>query len=101
MDPDGDDDLYYYIDWGDGVTQEWIGPYASGESLEIKHIWENKSNYDIRAKAKDIAGRESNWATLKFIMPRSRVIDNPFLRFLEDHPLLNKIFQLFFRQLQL
>lgn len=96
MDPDGDDDVYYYIDWGDGDTQEWIGPYGSGESLEIKHIWENKANYDIRAKAKDIAGRESNWATLKFNMPRNRAIDNPLLRFVENHPLLYKIFQLFF-----
>jgi len=76
LDPDGDDNLYYYIDWGDGDIQEWIGPYASNESLEIKHIWENKANYYIRAKAKDISGRESNWAALKVIIPRDKVINN-------------------------
>jgi len=24
-----DDDVYYYIDWGDGNVEDWIGPYAS------------------------------------------------------------------------
>ncbi|MFX0126136.1 MAG: C1 family peptidase [Candidatus Hodarchaeota archaeon] len=90
MDPDGDDDIYYYIEWGDGLLEEWIGPYESGESVEIKHIWENKSNYNIRVKAKDIMGRESNWATLKLTMPRNRIAtyNSLFLRLLEQFPIL-------------
>ncbi len=83
LDPDGDDEVYYYIDWGDGSLEEWIGPYDSGESVEIKHIWENKDNYDIRTKAKDIMGRESNWATLEFKMLKNKQISNsPIIKFL-------------------
>ncbi len=78
-DPDGDDDLYYYIDWGDGSLEEWIGPYESGESVEIKHIWENKENYNIRVKARDIIGRESDWATLEVSMPKVHTY-NPFIQ---------------------
>ena len=69
IDPDGDDDIYYYIDWGDGLFEDWIGPYQSGESVEITHNWENKNNYNIRVKAKDTMGRESNWATLPVKIP--------------------------------
>jgi hypothetical protein len=72
MDPDGNDDIYYYIDWGDGEFEEWNGPYESGEFIEIEHTWEEKQNYDIRAKAKDIMGRESSWALQKFRMSRDK-----------------------------
>jgi len=72
MDPDGDDDVFYYIDWGDGFSEEWIGPYGSGESVEIKHIWENTENYNIRVKAKDDLGRESNWAEQNLRLSRDR-----------------------------
>ena len=82
-DPDGDDDVYYFVDWGDGLFEEWIGPYASGESVKIKHIWENKDNYDIMVKAKDIMGGESNWATLKFEMLKNKqLLFSPIIRFL-------------------
>ena len=83
MDPDGDDDVYYYIDWGDTLLEEWIGPYESGEPAEIKHVWENKENYNIRAKAKDTTGRESNWATLEFKMSKNKqLFVSPVIKFL-------------------
>jgi hypothetical protein len=72
MDPDGNDDVFYYIDWGDGYSEEWIGPYESGESVEIMHIWENKENYNIRVKAKDDLGRESNWAEQNLRLSRDK-----------------------------
>jgi len=84
MDPDGDDNIYYYIDWGDGLIEEWIGPYDSGKSFEVKHTWENKANYNIKAKAKDISGRESKWAILQFSMPKNKQLLNvPFTEFLK------------------
>ena len=51
------------------MFEDWIGPYQSGESVEITHNWENKNNYNIRVKAKDTMGRESNWATLPVKIP--------------------------------
>ena len=84
-DPDGDDELYYYIDWDDGTVEDWIGPYESGEIIQVKHTWENKGSYNIRAKTKDISGRESNWATLGFSMPKNTPLFNgPMQRFLSQ-----------------
>jgi hypothetical protein len=59
-DPDGDD-LYYCWSWGDG-TIDWFGPYNSDTTCEVQHTWAVKDNYNIRAKAKDIYGKESPWS---------------------------------------
>ena len=97
MDPDGDDDIYYYIDWGDGLVEEWIGPYESGVSVEINHIWENKNTYNIRVKAKDIYGKESAWSDpLPITMPYSYYPKNQFLellfeRFPQVFPILRQL----------
>jgi outer membrane protein assembly factor BamB len=94
-DLDGDD-VWYYIEWGDGTDSGWIGPYNSGEEITKSHKWSEKGNYTIKAKAKDVFDEESDWATLEVSMPRNKAINTPFLRFLENHPrmfpMLRKIF---------
>ncbi len=67
-DPDGDQ-VYYYIDWGDGQTSEWIGPYNSGAIATVTHEWAEEGDYTIQAKAKDTFGVESGWGTLDVTMP--------------------------------
>lgn len=67
-DPDGDS-VYYGIDWGDNSSLEVEGPYASGEEVTLTHTWELKGTYYIRAMAKDVHGAESEWGTLKVVMP--------------------------------
>ncbi|MCK4415778.1 MAG: Zn-dependent exopeptidase M28, partial [Thermoplasmatales archaeon] len=52
VDPN-DDVVYYYIEWGDGNIEEWIGSYDSGEEVIISHSWDEQKTYTIRAKAKD------------------------------------------------
>jgi C1A family cysteine protease len=66
------DDIYYYIDWGDGFVNEWIGPYNSGESLNLRHYWYFSGRYTIKVKAKDIYGFESDWTTLKVTVSNDR-----------------------------
>ena len=64
------DQIYYLIDWGDGSNSGWIGPYFSGEEATISHKWENKGTYQVKVKAKDIYGKESEWSDpLKVKMP--------------------------------
>jgi hypothetical protein len=63
------DDVYYYIDWGDGQLDECVGPYDSGANVEITHQWDTKGTYTIYAKAKDIYGIESNWGKMNVVMP--------------------------------
>ncbi len=60
-DPDNDD-VYYYIDWGDQTNTGWFGPYDSGEEITLLHNWDEQGEYDILAKAKDIHNDESSWS---------------------------------------
>ncbi len=68
--PDAND-VFYWIEWGDGSQIEWVGPYASGQLMTINHSFAQKGTYTIKAKAKDIYGAESEWATLKVTMPKT------------------------------
>jgi hypothetical protein len=47
--------------WGDEVS-DWLGPYDSGETIEIPHIWNVPGDFEIKVMAKDEAGEESNWS---------------------------------------
>ncbi len=70
-DPDGDD-VFYYIDWGDGINTTWIGPYAVDENIIINHTWVDGGEYKIRAKVKDIWGNESQWKIFIVNMPKNK-----------------------------
>jgi hypothetical protein len=84
-DPDGDQ-IQYWFDWGNGENSGWIGPFDSGVETSASHIWNEKGNYEIKVKAKDIYGVESEWSDpLSISMPKNKII-NPFERFLENHP---------------
>ncbi len=61
QDVDGDQ-IYYKWDWGDGSYSDWLGPYNSGEVINASHTWEKRGIYEIRVKAKDVHGFESEWS---------------------------------------
>jgi hypothetical protein len=60
--PDGED-VYYFIDWGDGTNSGWFGPYASGQEATAQKSWSTAGTYTVRAKAKDIHQVSSGWST--------------------------------------
>jgi len=68
-----EDQLYYTIEWS-SVEEEKIGPFSSGEKINITHLWSKKGEYTIRVKAIDEKGAESDWATLPVSMPKQRKI---------------------------
>jgi lipoprotein-anchoring transpeptidase ErfK/SrfK len=78
IDPDNNLVLYF-IDWGDKTNTSWIGPYQSGDLITKSHTWTKKGTFNIKAKAKDIHGNESDWATLSVTMPYSYNL--PFMQF--------------------
>ena len=97
-DPEGDD-VSYYIEWGDGKKTDWTSYHPSGSpGYTESHNWLGIGKYTIKAKAKDTFGLESPWTEFSFSTPRNRAFDNPIFRFLENNPLLFKIFQLLFKQ---
>ena len=92
-DPD-EDQLYYLFEWGDGKFSEWIGPIESGDTAEASHIWTKRGEYEIRVRAKDEHGAQSNWSDpLQIKILRNRVFSKSlFTRLLEVFP---KAFQIF------
>jgi hypothetical protein len=68
-------DLYYYIEWGDGNIEDWLGPFSSGEEITINHSWNKKGSYTVQAKVKDTYNLESNWGSLEVSMPKYKILN--------------------------
>jgi parallel beta-helix repeat protein len=96
-DPDNDR-VWYLWDWGDGTNSGWLGLYKSGEICEASHTWTSIGNFEIKVKARDIHGSESEWSDplavslLKIRLKNSFIIDL-LHRILRSIPLLNWLFQ--------
>jgi len=87
-----DDDVFYYIEWGDGTLENWLGPYSSGMDVKVSHIWSKTGTYIIRAQAKDINDLKSDWRTLEVTMPRNKIVTSSlFLHFLERFPRFERL----------
>jgi len=87
-DPDGDQ-ITYFIDWGDNTSEEWPGVYDSNETITVGHYFLYIGTYNIKVKARDIYGAESEWGYLQVKMPISALY--------EHHPFLNMLERLFER----
>lgn len=62
IDPNGDQ-IKYGWDWdGDLIPDEWTGWYDSDVTITTSHTWTQQGNYDIRVKARDASGLESEWS---------------------------------------
>lgn len=75
VDPDNDD-VYYWIEWGDGYKEIWKGSYPSGIDVSFTHTYDREGTFTIKAKAKDTHDLESDWNTLTVTMPRNKNINN-------------------------
>jgi peptidase M28-like protein/PKD domain-containing protein len=85
IDTDGDD-IYYLFDWGNNNYSDWLGPYSSGEFVETSHIWFEKGNYEVRVKAKDELGFESQWSDPLIVnMPKNKIFERPVITYLLKH----------------
>jgi hypothetical protein len=78
--------IYYYIDWGDGTNSSWLGPYDSGQKIQANHTWQEKGNYHIKAKAKDVYNIESDWGVLKINMPKTVSFNFLFMKLFNRFP---------------
>jgi len=87
-DPNGDM-IMYLFDWDDGTNSGWIMPSVFG-SIKASHNWSERGDYEVKVKAIDQYGAESEWSDpLAVTMPRSINIFNPWLfRLIQRFPLL-------------
>jgi hypothetical protein len=94
-DPQGDE-VYFYVKWDSGLTGRWIGPYPSGEKVQITHTWNEDGNYIIRARARDSNNNISVWSSYEVSMSKNKAIDTyTFIweSLIERFPLLQYLFK--------
>jgi outer membrane protein assembly factor BamB len=84
IDPLGKD-VWFYISWGDGTVENWVGPYHSGEIVTISHTWTVKGTYVIEVRAKNTENLWGPYGTLEVTMPYSYEPQFPFIERLLDH----------------
>lgn len=90
-----EDNLYYQWEWGDSSTPIWDGPYTSGQQVSGKHTWSQNGDFSIKVKVKDTDDKESDWSdTLQVSITKSKSFNTPFLRFLQNYPILLVILQI-------
>jgi len=68
----------------------WVGPENSGQTASASHTWIEQKDYEIRVKAKDDHGVQSEWSDpLPISMPKNKQsIDLPFFYMLDKFPRL-------------
>ena len=88
IDPHGEQ-VQYKWDWGDGIQSTWIGPYDSGETCTASHIYREEGDYEIKVRAIDAHGYQSDWSDpLRVGKFKSRDFNSQFIfySFFENHP---------------
>jgi hypothetical protein len=70
-DPEGEA-IYYMFDWGDNTNTGWLGPVSSETNVDESNTWDRVGEFDIKIKAKDENGIESDWSEPSII-----IISNP------------------------
>jgi len=92
-------DVFYHIDWDDENQQGWVGPYSSGQAVEIKHTFESKGTYYIKVKAINDPNGNGDYSDgtigpygyLEVIMPKNcnkniPLIEGLLVKFLHNFP---------------
>ena len=97
-DPENDQ-IYLVFDWGDEKSSGWIGPYNSGEQVNAFHTWTKEGSFEIKVKAKDLTGAQSDWSDpFTVTMSRNREINSIILqKILNNHPIFSYLINLLFR----
>jgi len=90
-----DNQVFYKWDWGDGTYSDWLGPYytySSGQTCKISYSWAETGDFEVKVKAKDIHGVESDWSDPSPItMPKNKIINEYnilLLRLIQRFPIL-------------
>jgi len=67
-DPDGDDVKYGWDFDGDGTVDKWTGYSYSGATNSTSHNWSSAGTYNIKVKAEDSKGAQSDFSTVKTVI---------------------------------
>ncbi|GEM_PF-3718718 len=105
-DPNGHK-IRYGWDWdGDKIVDEWTSYFDPDMEIQSEHIWDEKGEFQVRVKAEDEKGLQSDWSDpLAVTMPKNKEfaihpLFQMFLEFLQDrfpeilHAFLYNFFQM-------
>jgi len=82
-----EDDIYYWIEWGDGTNITDYGPNVSGEEISLSHTWKKNGFYTIAAWARDEHGFVGKSSEFKLWIAKDKSIHNSFIdMFFERYP---------------
>jgi hypothetical protein len=65
-DPDNND-VEYFVDWGDWTSSSWIGPFESGEEATSSNQWSKAGTFQVKVKARDPYHEESSWSSILYV----------------------------------
>ncbi len=90
-DPEGSD-VYYEINWGDGESKDWFGPFESGKVVSVTKTWMMMGEFTIWARAKDTDDLIGDWGQLGVRIPRNKMVANNLFQWLLEHfPILSRL----------
>jgi hypothetical protein len=96
-DPDNNP-ISFLVDWDDGTDSGWQYdlPYMITQQnsyIRFLHKYTSMGSYNIRVKARDDFGGESDWGTFKIIISKNKAINTPLFlqKFLQRFPFMVKI----------
>jgi hypothetical protein len=89
-------DVYYYIDWGDGVIEYWFGPKNSSQPVIFSHKFKDTGSITIKTKAKDTLDEVSAENILNVFVLKNRAESKPFFlqllnRLVDSFPVLKQL----------
>jgi|GEM_PF-1923460 len=65
------------------ASDRWIGPFDSGEDVSLNNIWFEEGKMEIRVKAKDEHGAETEFVSMSITLPKNRI--HPFFDVIAEH----------------
>jgi len=83
--------IKYCVDWDDNSDYEWSELVDSGTTKMFTHRWTEAAVFNVRAKARDESGAESEWSTFKINLPKAKTYQ---FKLFEKLPFLQKFLAL-------
>ena len=95
-DPQYDPILYGFVFTGDMIVDKWSRASLSGMEIGMSYRWTSEGNFEIRVKARDIHGFESEWSDpLPITVSKSKsVVFLLLAKILDNYPIIQRLLKI-------
>jgi hypothetical protein len=96
-----DKQILYMWSWGNENYSDWLGPLNSGEQCITSYVWNEKGTYEIKVKAKNVDGAESDWSDpLSISVSKNKIINRYLSNIFNSNPSIYQVFMLLILRIQ-